>query len=56
MQIKLNVDFQVVLTAIKKWRHQDTEEGVPKISERKWRRGEWDTCKYWHHQQKKCTS
>ena len=33
MQIKLNVDFQVTLGAIKKWRHQvvGSGEGYPKL-------------------------
>ena len=39
MQIKLNVDFQVTLGAIKKWRHQGRGEGVPKINDKKWHRG-----------------
>ena len=38
MQIKLNVDFQVALRAIKRWRHQSRGEGVPKISDKKWER------------------
>ena len=47
MQIKLNVDFQVTLGAIKKWRHQGSGVwgGVPKISDKKWHKGEWGTCK-----------
>ena len=35
MQIKLNVDFQVTLGAIKKWRHQGRGEGVPNVNDKK---------------------
>ena len=39
--------------AIQKWRHEVRGRGLPKISDKKWRRGE----AVWHHHQKKlCTS
>ena len=50
MQIKLNVDFQVTLGTIRKWRHQGSGDGgVPKTSDKKWHRVEWGTCKEWDH-------
>ena len=45
MQIKLNIDFQVALGAIRKWRHQGRGEGVPKISNKNEYREEWGTSK-----------